>query len=390
MPMRPSLVTQVMDKLLDAVYALVVDQHANKINALSAMIKKCSVQDAGTLSNYFATEAANNALAVVINEWQRVGCTPDEMAGVLKGASHGYLSEKARVQVQLVWTGPDLNQIPVRRSEQVLLELINSSQTSLFLVSFVLVNIPAVEDAIRQALERGVDVRMLLESEDKEGSDNFRDTIKRLQTDIPSLTLYVWPREKRESIEGGFARVHAKCAVADQVTAFLTSANLTSAALDKNIEMGVHIQGGNIPITIHQQFIGMIRAKEISPYAANRYLIETRAKFAAIPIAQLADNFDAGSEQLLSFNNTSLDVEEQRLFKGLVVGEERPKINSLVLIRYADEWLVGKYAWSKQQDTEGHRVFFLVTVRGFGPKRQFEVEESDWGNFMPIAVEINK
>ncbi len=386
--MRHSLLVQPVDKLLNAVYELVLDQHAHKISALSSIIRKCSVADALTLRNYFATEAANSALTAVLDEWQRVGCAPDEMAGILKGASHGYLSEKARERVQLVWTGPDLNQLPVRRSEQILLELINSAQLSLFLVSFVVVNIPTVENAIRQALAKGVDVRMLLESEDKEQSNSFRETIKRLQADIPGLTLYVWPREKRESIEGGFARVHAKCAVADQAVAFLTSANLTSAALDKNIEIGVHIQGGNVPVTIYQQFIGMIRAKEIIPYVANRYLVDTPDDSKVTPIAQLAEKLQAGSEKLLSFHNTNLEVEEQRLFRVLGTGDERPKINSLVLIRHTGKWLVGKYAWSKQQATEGGRIFYLVTVRGFGPKQQFEVEESGWANFIPGAVEI--
>ena len=161
-----------MNNLLDAVYELVVDQHDQKVKGLSSLIKNCSVEEALTLKNYFATEAANKTLTIVLEEWQRVACTPDEMAGLLTGASHGYLSEKAREQIQLVWTGPDLNQIPVRRSQQILLELINSAESSIFLVSFVLVNIPSVENAIRQALERGVDVRMLLESEDKEGSNN--------------------------------------------------------------------------------------------------------------------------------------------------------------------------------------------------------------------------
>jgi len=377
-----------MDKLLNATYELVLDQHSNKVSALTSMIKKCSVEDALTLKNFFATEAANSALTRVLEGWQRLGCSSDEMAGILRGASHGYLSEKAREQVQLVWTGPDLNQIPVRRSEQILLELINSAQSSLFLVSFVLVNIPKIEDAIREALERGVDVRMLLESEDKEGSNHFRDTIKRLQMDIPGLTLYVWPRERRESIEGGFARVHAKCAVADQVNAFLTSANLTSAALDKNIEMGVHIQGGSVPLTIYQQFIGMIRAKEIVSYAADRYLIKTPSKSKATALTQLKDNLEVGTEKLLSFQNTVHDFEEQLLFKVLGNNEERPKINSVVLIQHKNQWLVGKYGWIKMQ--ESGREYYLVTISKFGPKQQIEVEESDWEAFMPRAVEILK
>ena len=231
---------------------------------------------------------------------------------------------------------------------------------------------------------------MLLESEDKEGSNSFRDTIKRLQSVIPGLTLYVWPRERRESIVGGFARVHAKCAVADRLNAFVTSANLTSAALDKNIEMGVHIHGGNIPHTIYEQFIGMIRTKEISPYLAGHDLLKASNKQSATPVAQLTDNMKAGSEKLLSFQNTNIDVEEQRLFKILCKDDERPKQNSLVLILHERKWFVGKYAWSKQHDSEGNRVFFLVTLSGFGPKKKFEVEENDWQSFMPKAVEITQ
>lgn len=378
-----------MDKLLDAVYELVLDLHPNRVSSLTTAIKKCTLKDTSTLNSFFSTGSVNEALSKVLQEWRTLDCSADELAGILKGVSHGYQSEKTREQVQLVWTGPDLNQAPVRRSEQVLLELIDTAIESLFLVSFVLVNIPAVEDALRKALERGVDVRMLIESEDKEGTYNFRETVKRLQTDIPGLTMYVWPRENRESTAGGFARVHAKCAVADQENAFITSANLTSAALDKNIEMGVHIEGGNIPPTIYQQFIGMIRAKEIMPFATNRYKLESVKIPDATPVSLLGDNLEIGSAQLLSFHDYNHNVEEERLFRVLGFDEERPKQNSLVLIRHDDQWLVGKYAWSKQQGTEGDRVFFLVMVRGFGPKQHFEVEEEDWDKFMPRAVEIS-
>jgi phosphatidylserine/phosphatidylglycerophosphate/cardiolipin synthase-like enzyme len=37
--------------------------------------------------------------------------------------------------------------------------------------------------------------------------------------------------------------MHAKAAVADSSTAFLTSANLTEAALERNMELGVLIHG---------------------------------------------------------------------------------------------------------------------------------------------------
>ena len=91
----------------------------------------------------------------------------------------------------------------------------------------------------------------------------------------------------------------------------------------------------------------------------------------------------------MSETNPNLDIEEQHLFRELGIDDERPKINSLVLIYHESQWLIGKYAWSKQQDTAGGRVFYLVSVRGYGPTKQFEVDEKDWDSFMPKAVGKN-
>jgi hypothetical protein len=38
------------------------------------------------------------------------------------------------------------------------------------------------------------------------------------------------------------------------------------AALDKNIEMGVQITGGDTPLGIYNQFMSMINSEEIIPY----------------------------------------------------------------------------------------------------------------------------
>ena len=382
-----SLQVNLMDNLVNAVFQVVQSQHAGKISALAARVKSTSVDEAASLNNFFNTEAANKALAEMLSQWERVRCTNQELAGLLRGASHGFLTEKSQEEVQLVWTGPDTNLVPVRRSEQILLEVIESAQDTLFIISFVLVNIPAIEKAIGAAISRGVDVSMLLESEDKDGSEKFsgRATIERLQIEIPGLSIYIWPREKREGTEGGFARVHAKCAVADQSNAFLTSANLTSAALDKNIEMGVNVKGGSIPQMIHQQFIGLIRAKEIFPFSLNRY--ESQKKTAASHIGELSSGLDPGSVFELCFPNEKVGIEETRRFKVLSPNDELPKNNSVVLIRHQSQWLIGKYAWSKQQESEGERVYYLVMVRGFGTTKKFEVDENEWSNFMPTAVE---
>lgn len=381
-----------MDKLNAAIYELILDQHPAKVKSLCSRLKSTSVDDSFSLSGFFTTDTANNLLDDVLKEWKLVSCSSDEIAGLVSGISFGYLEEKKRENVELVWTGPDLNHFPVRRSEQVLLDVINSSVDSLFIVSFVIVNIPVIENAIKQAVERGVDVRMLIESEDKDKSDNFLESVTRLHENIPGLMLYVWPRENRANTDGGFARVHAKCSVADKKVAFVTSANLTSAALDKNIEMGVQISGGSIPSKIYGQLTSMINSKEIMPYAVNQVIHEPKVtESQPISLNELPKALKKSKSAIVQFHNKKLNIEETRLFGSPDISADKPKVNSVVVIEHDGQLMVGKYTWSRQQDmNDTNEQFYLVSIRGFCATQSFKLSDDEWDNFYPLAVEITQ
>jgi len=308
---------------------------------------------------------------------------------MLLGASYGYTSKSKNESTELVWTGPDANLFPVRRSEQVLLDIINSSQETLFIVSFVLVNIPTVENAIEKAVKRGVDVCMLLESEDKEASNSFLDTIKRLHANIPKIKLYIWPRENRESTQGGFARVHAKCAVADKRRAFITSANLTSAALDKNIEMGINIEGGSISENIFSQLSSMINSKEIVRYKSSSLTATSTSKPSNVmSLENLPSSPKAGTNLRIEFDNEKTGFKEVRNFIICDEKKEKPKAGTLVIIRHENKTIIGKYRWNKQQSIDNDQQYYIVAIKGFGQVEKLKINESDWSEFKPIAMEV--
>ncbi|MDA8379927.1 MAG: phospholipase D-like domain-containing protein [Actinomycetota bacterium] len=50
------------------------------------------------------------------------------------------------------------------------------------------------------------------------------------------------------------ASLHAKGAIADDRLAFVTSANLTEYALDRNIELGLLVRGGEVPRQLARHF----------------------------------------------------------------------------------------------------------------------------------------
>ncbi len=53
--------------------------------------------------------------------------------------------------------------------------------------------------------------------------------------------------------------------VNDDLLAFVTSANLTGYALDRNTELGLLVRGGEVPRLVAAQFVGLIGRGVILP-----------------------------------------------------------------------------------------------------------------------------
>jgi phosphatidylserine/phosphatidylglycerophosphate/cardiolipin synthase-like enzyme len=70
-----------------------------------------------------------------------------------------------RRRVSIVWTGPPTEAVPVRRTDQALLELVNAAKQRLIVVSFAVYKVPAIAEALVAAASRGVSVAVVLESE---------------------------------------------------------------------------------------------------------------------------------------------------------------------------------------------------------------------------------
>ena len=378
-----------MDKLIESICRLVSNQHPNQIRSLANKARLLSATESDKLIGFFNTQAANLVLADVAKEWSEVGCSGDEFAGLLLGASHGYMSERERESVELVWSGPDTHQVPVRRSEQVYVELIESAQETLFISSYVWINIPKIETAIADAINRGVDVRMLLESIDKDSGTFFQESVQRVAKELLGATVYVWPRENRDTGAGGFPSMHAKSVVADSKRAFLTSANLTSAAMDKNIETGMLAVGGSIPSTLSSQFLNMITQGDIKPYSLSIYVPpQTADQPAVIDIKELDVDQQYPEPVLIAYYDKKLEVDEIRIFRVIEQHDELPPKGSLVII-LADKPLVGRYQWQKQQSIDGKRQYYSVSMRGQSSSEAIEVEAEAWSGFRPFAVEVN-
>lgn len=118
--------------------------------------------------------------------------------------------------------------------------------------------VAALVHALRAAAERGVDVRLVLESVVESKGKLSHDAKRVFDALGDTVSFYVWPAELRISQGGGHAAMHAKCAVADRGIAFVTSANLTGAAITDNMELGLVVRGGDVPRRIAKLFDALI------------------------------------------------------------------------------------------------------------------------------------
>jgi phosphatidylserine/phosphatidylglycerophosphate/cardiolipin synthase-like enzyme len=168
--------------------------------------------------------------------------------------------------LELVWTGPEVEATPPRRTEQALLQVINTASNRLTIVSFVAYKIPTIRDALSTAADRGVSVRLILEgAEVGEGQMTFRALRAFGRTLADRSTVYVWPQEKRPSDgKGNHGSLHAKCAVADGKSLFLSSANLTEHAFRLNLELGMLVTGGPLPGRVESYWDFLIQSRMLT------------------------------------------------------------------------------------------------------------------------------
>jgi len=250
-----------VNALLEAVTSIALLLSPQKISLISRRLRGGNVVKAlYAVKDSLGTPVAKEAIATLKEAWGKSPVSADELAGMLLAASHACHKVKDEQSLDLVWTGPTTCYASTRRTEQVLVQVIDAAQTFLFITSFVAYDISSIVKALNGAISRGVDISMLLESSLDEGGSISVDAIGKMKTLVPAAKLYTW-KEKDPIFADG--RVHAKIAVADSRTCFITSANLTGFAMERNMEMGVLIRGGDLPSEIHCHLKALVDTKII-------------------------------------------------------------------------------------------------------------------------------
>jgi hypothetical protein len=189
---------------------------------------------------------------------------------MLLGAAHTRTRAQRHFSVDLVWTGPMTPFVATRRTEQVLLDVIQKAERELFIVSFVAYDVLSVIAAINSAIDRGVDTRILVEASLTQGGSLLVDPVSTMRNAVPSARLYVWIDRPYPFAMVGFTNWRDHCGGTldgdgnDLVVADIRGAELRrAAAFARDGERPCQLSGENSPELLYSA---------VRPAALNRKL----------------------------------------------------------------------------------------------------------------------
>ncbi len=177
---------------------------------------------------------------------------PAYLAGLLTGTALAVERARRHQSVSVVWTGPESGVSSSRLTAAAVIELINAARSEILLVSFATHTEPSISAALSAAVARGVAVTLLAERR----QDNPSYTA--VGTPFPGLDALRlhWPAQQRPP----GAALHAKIILVDDHVALVGSANLTSRAMESNLECGILIRGGPQPQAVREHITGLYAA----------------------------------------------------------------------------------------------------------------------------------
>lgn len=238
-----------MNSLADAVVAVVAQLGDAHVRSLASAYRLAGVYDSASAAAVRqALPAAHREHVDPLNTaWaENEGASGASIALALETALAA--KNAATVSVDVVVTGPDSPAAPVRLTSEVVRQLIASAQQRVTLVSYAAYQMPTIIAALDAAVARGVRVDLILESpEHLDGGGGAAAYAK--------YRVYHWPADQREPPT---AKLHAKAVIVDSRDVLLTSANMTNAAYDKNLELGLLCRGGSTAGRVQRHFDALI------------------------------------------------------------------------------------------------------------------------------------
>lgn len=239
-------------------------------SALESGLIACTPTTAA-LRSLLSGSASLERVAAALAEFGRIGVPSAAAARWIRSLSE---AEARAPRADLVWSGPEVPGLHARDTRRVYEELLTSAQHSLWVSSYVFFEGPKAFAILARRMKAAPDLRvkLLLNIQRKRGDTTAAEELVRRfaerfwRTEWPGTsrpTVFYDPRALDPDLPPGV--LHAKAVVADGETVFVTSANLTEAALDRNIELGLLTRDRSLAASVVEHFQTLIDQRLLVP-----------------------------------------------------------------------------------------------------------------------------
>ena len=193
------------------------------------------------------------------------------IALALEAASRAVASTQ---RPDLVWSGPEVPGLHARDTRRVYEELVSMAERSIWISTYAYYDGPRAFKSLAARMQAvpALRVTLLLNIQRRPGETAPPEQLvvrfaERLwHEDWPGPrepAVFYDPRSLEPHAPGGV--LHAKAVVADEVASFVTSANLTEAAFDRNIEVGVLSRDHSLAASLARHFGTLIERGLLLP-----------------------------------------------------------------------------------------------------------------------------
>jgi phosphatidylserine/phosphatidylglycerophosphate/cardiolipin synthase-like enzyme len=213
------------------------------------------------------------ALAVDLYRLNGEGMSPAHLALLLDltaAAVEARLEREAAAE--LVWSGPEAPHARSRDTRVVLDDLFSSARRSVLVSTYVIQHVEGVFAVLAARLNAVPDLsaRIFLNIERKAGDTRLEASLVHeyacgLGTKWPGIRrpeVYYDPRGLSADPDVR-ASWHAKCLVVDDEVAFVTSANFTEWAQERNVEAGALIRSRHFAMQLRRQMERLVESKQV-------------------------------------------------------------------------------------------------------------------------------
>ena len=207
----------------------------------------------------------------LLGAWQRLGLSKSAAAAWLRSLNR---LAGASPSPDFVWSGPEVPGLHARDTRRVYDEVIGAASRSIWASTYAFFDGERAFRVLAEKMDALPDlyVTLLLNIHRGRGVTTAADHLVRSFAD--SFWKREWPGAARPTVfydprsvepDGPKGVLHAKAVVADEEVVFITSANFTEAALDRNIETGLVSRDRHLALTAVRHFRALIDRKLLLP-----------------------------------------------------------------------------------------------------------------------------